>query len=453
MPSIRSILWVGPGERFSAELAKDAPSLDVVWAPDAEAALEITPATFDALVLDLAPGETESGAALAALRRRCSGRPILVRIDPQDRAERARLLAAGATDVWERATPDGDAQDGRRLRERIEALMRRRAAPSRPGARGRRLTRSAIVGDSAPMRAVFELVLHASQSRATVLISGETGTGKELIARAIHDEGPRRGASFVAVNCAAFPDTLLESELFGHVRGAFTGADRDRKGLFEVADGGTLFLDEIGETSRPFQAKLLRVLQERELRPVGGTRSRRMDVRVIAATNRDLRAGAAAGFREDLYYRLAVFPIHAPPLRERTDDVLPLALHFLAHHGAREDVAGVSLSDEAGNLLCAHSWPGNVRELENEIQRALALSEPGATLGPEQFSENLFGDVDATDAHVVPGETLRETMDRIEARLVRRALDQNDGRRTRTARKLGLTREGLYKKMKRLNVE
>jgi transcriptional regulator with GAF, ATPase, and Fis domain len=224
------------------------------------------------------------------------------------------------------------------------------------------------------MAAVFALIERAQRTGATVLLTGDTGTGKELLAREIHRGSERRERSFVALNCAAFPETLLESELFGHVRGSFTGADRDKQGLFEVADRGTLFLDEVGETSGPFQAKLLRVLQEREIRPVGGTRARKVDVRLVAATNRDLRFEVGSGrFREDLYYRLAVFPIAVPPLRARTDDILPLAEHFLALHGAREGKRGCRFSRAAARLLLSYPWPGNVRELENEVPRARAL--------------------------------------------------------------------------------
>jgi transcriptional regulator with PAS, ATPase and Fis domain len=252
----------------------------------------------------------------------------------------------------------------------------------------------------------------------------------------------------VPVNCAAFPDTLLESELFGHVRGAFTGADRDKKGLFDAADGGTLFLDEIGETSSALQAKLLRTLQDGEVRPVGGTRVRRVDVRVVAATNRDLRAEVEGGrFREDLYYRLAVFPIAVPALRERPEDILPLARHFLHLHGGREDKPGCTLSSETRNLLLSHPWPGNVRELENEMQRAVALADPNAAIDPDHLSPGLLGILEPVEAAARRGETLRDTLARIEAWLIR------GGHRTDTARRLGITREGLYKKMKRLGIE
>jgi transcriptional regulator with PAS, ATPase and Fis domain len=301
------------------------------------------------------------------------------------------------------------------------------------------------------MQQVFGLMACASRAKATVLISGETGTGKELIARAIHRGSSRAASPFVAVNCAAFPDTLLESELFGCVKGAFTGADRDRAGLFEAAGGGTLFLDEVSETSGPFQAKLLRVLQERELRPVGGTRSRRVDVRVIAASNRDLwRQSHVGGFRADLYYRLAVFPIQVPSLRERRGDILPLAARFLALHG--DSAAPSPLAPDAARLLQAYAWPGNVRELENEIQRALALVPPGSTLEAAHFSERLREPLAPVAAELQPGESLRESLDRVEAWLIRRELDAHGGRRAETARRLAITREGLYKKMRRLGI-
>ena len=310
-----------------------------------------------------------------------------------------------------------------------------------------------MVGHSVAMQDCFRLVEHARETSATVLLSGETGTGKELLAQAIHSGSERRTGPFVAVNCAAFPDTLLESELFGHLRGAFTGAERAKQGLFQTADGGTMFLDEIGETSATLQAKLLRVLQEREVRPVGGERARRVDVRVVAATNRELQAEIkATRFRADLYYRLAVFPIRVPPLRERRADVVPLAEHFLALYGRREGRAGCTLHAESASALLAHSWPGNVRELENEMQRALALSKAGDCIFPARLSERVG--VTAPPLHEVThcGETLRETLARVETLILQRTLQRFGGRRIETARALGVTREGLYKKLRRHNL-
>src|SRR6058998_114677 len=242
----------------------------------------------------------------------------------------------------------------------------------------------ALVAESRPMRDVLELVARVAEHKTTVLITGESGTGKEVIAQAIHRASPRAAAQFVAINCAAIPESLLESELFGHVRGAFTGALADKAGLFEQAGGGTLLLDEIGELPLPLQSKLLRVLQEGELRRVGDQRTRRVDVRLLAATARDLEGEAAAGrFREDLYYRLNVVTIHLPPLAERRADIQPLARHFAARLAGRLGRA-VVLSDDTLAWLETQRWPGNVRELEHAIERAAVLTD-NAILEPADF--------------------------------------------------------------------
>jgi Nif-specific regulatory protein len=364
---------------------------------------------------------------------------VLHAAEPTSDATRAQLRAAGARAVIDTSDPARSpaAAD-------LGAAGRTPRAPAPHG----------IIGASAPLTATLALVESARSSGATVLLTGETGTGKELLARAIHTGSTRGAGAFVALNCAAFPDTLLESELFGHAKGSFTGADRAKEGLMALADGGTLFLDEVGETSVALQAKLLRALQEREVRPVGGTRARRVDVRVIAATNRDLSGEIAHGrFRADLYWRLAVFPICVPPLRDRREDVLELARHFLTHHGAREGRPGCRLSREADERLLAHHWPGNVRELENEILRALALSEPFETIPAERLSERLGQLHEQLPSLVCDSEPLRDSLARFEALCLRRALDRNDGRRAETARNLGLTREGLYTKMKRLGID
>jgi len=450
MQPVRTVLWLSRGEEIPVDLAGEAPTLDFVWERSVEGALALAPQGFDALVIDAASA-AEALATLRGLQGAPRLPPLLVRLAEPSADALAQLLAAGAADVLPRA-PEAESAAAE-LRARVEKLARTPARlletalpiPARTPAQ------DGIVGESPEMRQVFGLVACASRAKATVLISGETGTGKELIARAIHRGSPRVGKPFVAVNCAAFPETLLESELFGCVKGAFTGADRDRAGLFEAADGGTLFLDEVSETSGPFQAKLLRVLQERELRPVGGTRSRRVDVRVIAASNRDLwRQSHAGGFRADLYYRLAVFPIQVPSLRERRGDILPLASCFLALHG---DAAAPSpLAPDAARLLQAYAWPGNVRELENEIQRALALVPAGSTLEAGHFSARLCEPLAPIAAELQPGESLRESLDRVEAWLIRRELDAHGGRRAETARRLAITREGLYKKMRRLGI-
>jgi len=442
---LRTILWVGSGGGAGCGVVADGVSLDVAWARDVEDALELPVAAFDALVIDAAQA-SEARAALARLAEMRAETPILVRVDPAERGEAAALRAAGAARVMLRAA---EGSESAAVVEELDRLPRREPT-AQPEAHGL----AALAGASRALASLCRLAQRAARSNASILIHGETGTGKELLARAVHEESPRRRGAFVALNCAAFPEALLESELFGHVKGAFTGADRERKGLFAAADGGTLFLDEVGETSPGLQVKLLRALQEGEVRPVGGTRSRRVDVRVLAATNRDLEREVERGtFREDLFYRLAVFPLRMPSLRERSDDVVPLAHHFLARHAARTGETLCPLAPEAVELLQMHAWPGNVRELENEIERALALVEPGQTLRPEHFSERLGMARSALRNVTGATGTLRDAMARVEAWYIRRALAEHGGRRTATARKLGVTREGLYKKMRRLGIE
>jgi two-component system response regulator PilR (NtrC family) len=244
---------------------------------------------------------------------------------------------------------------------------------------------SNIIGRSAAMLAIFKMIETIARTGSTVLITGESGTGKDLVARAVHYNSLRRDHPFVALNCGAVPETLLESELFGHMRGAFTGADTNKKGLIEVAERGTIFLDEIGEMNASMQVKLLRVLQDRRFRRLGGTEEVQADIRVIAATNQDLPALVSAGrFREDLFYRINVIPIHLPPLRDRSEDVPLLAEHFLAKYAAQMDKPVRMISHEAQDLLTGYSWPGNVRELENAIERAVALEQTPAIL-PESL--------------------------------------------------------------------
>jgi Nif-specific regulatory protein len=462
MDRLRSILWVGGAESLRVEAVAEAPLLDVAWARDADDAAALPLAAFDALVVE-AENPDRARDALACLRRACppGGPPILVRLAEAASAEDERTLrAAGAAAVApSRARPGSQG-----LGDSLYALIARVARGAAPApesdeledAKPRPAPRSALVARSLAMRELLALAERAMRSQATVLITGETGTGKELLARAMHEGSSRREGPFVALNCAAFPETLLESELFGHAKGSFTGADRDRKGLFETAHGGTLFLDEVGETSASLQAKLLRALQEREVRPVGGARPRRVDVRVVAATNRALRGEMARGaFREDLYYRLAVFHLALPPLRERREDIAPLAEHFLRRHGARDGRAGCRLEPEAADLLLLHEWPGNVRELENEMQRALAMVEVGEAIGVRHLSEPLQEALRPISDTEVPDkpDLLRRRMARLEAWLIRRALDAHGNRRAATARTLGITREGLYKKMRRFGIE
>ncbi|HET9941090.1 MAG TPA: sigma 54-interacting transcriptional regulator [Candidatus Eisenbacteria bacterium] len=300
-----------------------------------------------------------------------------------------------------------------------------------------------LVGRSPKMLRVIELMEKVIPTQVSILIQGETGTGKELIARAIHLNGPRREKNFMAVNCGALPESLLESELFGYRKGAFTGASEDRIGLFEAADGGTLFLDEVGEMPATLQVKLLRVLQDSQIRRVGDTVSRRVDFRLIAATNRDLKTEVEAGrFRQDLFYRLNVVPISLPPLRERGEDVLLLSQHFLELFSKQQEKPVRGLSAESRELLLRHPWPGNVRELENAMARAVALADEGGAIEPL-----LFG-LGAPVTRRWDGQhTLRETLDAVEAETIREALRQCESNVSRAARALGVSRQHLHNRM------
>ena len=306
-----------------------------------------------------------------------------------------------------------------------------------------------IVGVSPAIQKVLQLIAQVAPSPSTVLISGETGTGKELVARAIHAASPRRDELFVPVNCASLRDELLESELFGHRRGAFTGAVESHKGLFEVADGGTLFLDEVSETTTGLQAKLLRVLQEGEIRRVGENRSYPVDVRVIAATNRRLDDEMRAGrFREDTYFRLAVFPIHIPPLRERPEDIPVLAKHLVARIRTQLRKSVGDPTPEALEQLMRHPFPGNVRELANELERAILLAEPGAPITEDLLSDHVL---ESAAAGTPPGK-LQAATDDFERQQILSALERAGGVKTRVAEELGISYRGLMKKLRRLGL-
>ena len=314
-----------------------------------------------------------------------------------------------------------------------------------------------IVGASAEMAEVLRLITSISATPIAVLLEGETGTGKELLARALHRLSDRAERPFLAINCAALSEHLLESELFGHRRGAFTGAVGDRPGLFRAASGGVIFLDEIGEMPLPMQPKLLRVLQDGEIIPVGSVRPERVDVRVISASNRDLRAAVTAGsFREDLYYRLAAFPIALPPLRARRGDIALLAARFLATAAQRQHKPVGNLDPETLLLLERYLWPGNVRELQNEIERAVALTPPGEPLLPQRFSPKLRGATPApaatppaaTAPAAPPNGGLRSARAEFEARYIGQVFAQNQRNVSRSARALGISRISLQRKLK-----
>jgi two-component system response regulator AtoC len=310
-----------------------------------------------------------------------------------------------------------------------------------------------VVGASAAMREVQDLAARVAPFPSTVLLTGESGSGKEAIARAIHRASPRRDRAFVAVNCGAIPENLLESELFGHEKGAFTGADRAREGLFEEADGGTLFLDEIGELTAPLQVKLLRVLQERTIRRVGGSGEKPVDVRVLAATSRDLVDEVRGGrFRDDLFYRINVVQVHLPPLRARPEDVPPLAEHFLVRHAARLGIPAQPLPKALVPVLAAYSWPGNVRELENVMERALVLS--GGSIGEEHLPAHVRTGKHPFDIRDDDGDlSVKRRLPALERTLIARALERSQGNRTRAAELLDLSVRALSYKIQDYGLE
>ncbi|MHB8873654.1 MAG: sigma-54-dependent transcriptional regulator [Myxococcaceae bacterium] len=313
----------------------------------------------------------------------------------------------------------------------------------------------ALVGSSEPMARLVALIRKAAVTDATVIVHGESGTGKELVARMIHELSPRHDGAFVSVHCAALAETLLESELFGHERGAFTGAVKRKLGRFELADKGTLFLDEIGEISPALQTKLLRVLQEKEIQRVGGEETLKVDVRVVSATHRDLKTEVAKGrFREDLYYRLHIVPLELPPLRERPEDIPQLARHFIQKSGPRVNAKVKGLTDGAVKALCRHAWPGNVRELENAIEQALVFAE-GTELVESDLPAFLHGPgaIAQASAGALPvphgDRPLPDILEDLERQLIDRAYQKAGGVKTETARLLGIKTSALYYKLEK----
>ncbi|WP_025323226.1 sigma-54-dependent transcriptional regulator [Deferrisoma camini] len=398
----------------------------------------------DAVLLDLRMPRVGGIEALEAIKAVRPDLPVIVLTAYASVDTAVAAMKKGAFDYLTKPVDAADlsrvldkALEFRRLEEEIRLLRERL---------GERFDFSSIIGRSRPMRELFETLALVAPSDATVLITGESGTGKELVANAIHQNSPRRDKPFVKVNCAALHENLLESELFGHERGAFTGATAQRKGRFELAHGGTLFLDEIGDMSPATQAKVLRVIQEGEFERLGGTRTLRVDVRVIAATHRDLEAMVAEGaFRQDLYYRLSVVPVHLPPLRDRPEDIPLLAEHFLRIYAEKNRKPVAGFTPEAMDLLVRHDWPGNVRELQNAVERAVILCL-GERITPQELPPALQGAAAAAPQAPIPAgpRTLKDA----ERELILRTLEQTGGNRTRAAQILGISRQTLINKLK-----
>jgi two-component system response regulator HupR/HoxA len=381
--------------------------------------------------------------------------------DPVQRA--ACQLADGSRLEIALTSPGGQTIDLEPLLARLKSEIEATRLPKAQLA----VARHGLVGKSPSMQALFRMIDKVAATQATVLITGENGTGKELVARAIHEGSARAGRPFVAANVSAFNDNLLESELFGHRRGAFTGAIADKRGLFEEADTGTFLLDEVGDMSPALQAKLLRVLQEGTFLPVGGTQTRKVDVRIIAATNRDLAQMVKKGtFREDLYYRLHVVALRTPPLRERGSDLDILVDHFVANLAMRHG-RDKRLSQEARAALHNHPWPGNVRELQNEIERVWVLSGDDPVIHPEHLSRNVAqaylqrSQAQETLPSATPPagaeaaldeEPLHRVVERAERQTIERVLGKVGGNRTRAAQALGISRRNLIRKLEQLGL-
>jgi two-component system response regulator AtoC len=432
--------------RDSLQLVLSSEGFEVVSARSGQEALELLASSAPEIVLcDLRMPGMDGMELLPELARRQPGATLILMSAYGTEELALEAMKRGAYDYLAKPFQPSEvllairkAQERERLR-RTNQLLRRDAQRS--------LGERPIVAASAPMIELLEVLERAAAFKATVLLTGESGTGKEILARAIHAQSPRRDEAFVAVNCGAIPETLLESELFGHARGAFTGADRARRGLFVEASGGTLFLDEIGELPTPLQVKLLRVLQEEEVLSVGESKPRSVDARVIAATSRDLEAEVATGrFRDDLFYRLNVIRLAVPALRDRREDIPLLVDHFFAHF---RDTLGKPLhgiADEVLDRLVGYAWPGNIRELENVMERAVIVAS-GDRLGLRDLPDNVAHPVDPA-AGEARDLSLRRVRRAAEAETIRRALRATEGNRTRAARLLEISHRALLYKIK-----
>jgi len=433
--------------RFMRELLA-APDREIAVAQRPEAALAlVAEEAFDLVVSDINLGADLSGLDLLRAAKEKDPATEVVLLSGFGALETAlEAVRAGAFDYVSKPIDIAQVKD---VAARALARRARMEEPPAPSFGDGEASPDGLVGRSAAMLAAYKQIAQAAAASAPVVVTGETGTGKELVARAIHRHGPRRHGPFVAVNCGALAETLLESELFGHVRGAFTGAVGDKRGVFEQAHGGTLFLDEVGETTPALQVRLLRALEQGEVRPVGGQRTLKTEVRVIAATHRDLeRAREEGSFRPDLYYRLHVFRVRLPPLRERREDIPLLAAHALRAVGERSG-RPARLTAKALEALVAAPWPGNVRELENTLER-LALTAPGGVIDEAALPPDLREARPSLDGPLFAG---LPTLEEMERRYLRHVLEALGGNRSRAADVLGIDRRTLYRMAERLGLK
>jgi DNA-binding NtrC family response regulator len=432
---------------------------EVLEAPDGERALQLVEGGISALITDLKMPKLDGMGLLRKVVADFPEVPVIMITAHGSVDSAVEAVKLGAFDYIEK--PFEQAQIrlvvGKAIKQHESDRRAPRAQLSKAGP-----GRYGLVGQSATLEQVYAVIEKVADTPSTVLITGESGTGKELVARALHGSSSRRDGAFIKINCAAIPKTLVESELFGYEKGAFTGAVGSKPGRFELANGGTLFLDEVGEIPLEMQVKLLRVLQESEFERVGGIKTIKVDVRLITATNRDLQKEIPAGnFREDLFYRLNVVPIHLPPLRERKSDIPSLVQHFVSKFNERLKKQITRVEDDALERLVAHPWPGNIRELENVLERTILFSE-GPTIRARDLPPELSG---ATTAEAAPQklheagpsrpqpagslkDMVRQETERLERELIVRALDETGGNVTQAARKLKISRKSLQNKMK-----
>ncbi len=408
---------------------------------------------YDLILMDIRMLKVSGLEALAVIKRYNPSIPVIIMTAYSSVETAVEALKNGAYDYLTK--PLDFEKLKLTLRRATEHLRLKKENQALKASLAAGFDRQQIIGRSPAMKQLLEVVSQVAPSEASVLISGESGTGKELIAAAIHYNSPRKQGPFVKINCAALTETLLESELFGHEKGAFTGADRRKEGRFLQADGGSLLLDEISEMSLSMQAKLLRVIQERELTRVGGQQVLKVDVRLIAATNKDLKEMIKEGlFREDLYYRLNVVNLHLPPLRDRQEDIPLLAQHFLKIFAAKNSKSIEGLTPQAMDCLLRYSWPGNIRELMNAVERAVVLSR-GGYLDRQDFAVDSCrreGQLSAADNQISHDTLANLPLAEVERRTIMETLEAVGGNKSEAARRLGITRKTLHKKLKKYGV-